>query len=59
ESSEFIRQSRIIADIWGRGGVDTRLDIRGTDNHFTVIAPLADPHSDLTQSLVAMTKAVC
>ena len=41
------------------GGVDTRLDIRGTDNHFTVIAPLADPHSDLTQTLAAMTKAVC
>lgn len=59
ESSEFIRQSRIIADIWGRGGVDTRLDIRGTDNHFTVIAPLADPHSDLTTALATMTKAVC
>ncbi|SDT99448.1 alpha/beta hydrolase [Stappia sp. ES.058] len=59
ESGEFIRQSRIIADIWGRGGVDTRLDIRGQDNHFTVIAPLADPHSDLTDALVTMARTIC
>jgi arylformamidase len=59
ESSEFIRQSRVIVDIWGRGGVTSELDIRGKDNHFTVIAPLADPQSDLTQSLVAMARKIC
>lgn len=58
ESSEFIRQSRVIADLWRRGGVDTELDIRGTDNHFTVIGPLADPDSDLTAKLVAMARRV-
>jgi arylformamidase len=59
ESSEYIRQSRVFADLWGRGGVDTRLDIRGNDNHFTVIAPLADPQSDLTGTLVSMARKIC
>ncbi|MCA1297528.1 alpha/beta hydrolase [Stappia indica] len=59
ESSEFLRQSRIIADIWGRGGVDTTLDIRPGENHFTVIAPLADPDSDLTAALVAQARKIC
>ena len=58
ESNEFIRQSRVIADLWQRGGVDTELDIRGQDNHFTVIAPLADAGSDLTAKLVAMARKV-
>ena len=58
ESNEFIRQSRVIADLWQRGGVDTELDIRGQDNHFTVIAPLADPDSDLTAKLVAMARKI-
>jgi arylformamidase len=56
ESSEFIRQSKVIADLWQRGGVSTELDIRGQDNHFTVIAPLADANSDLTEKLVAMAR---
>lgn len=59
ESSEFIRQSRVIADIWARGGVETELDIRGQDNHFTVIGPLADPDSDLTHRLVTMARSIC
>lgn len=59
ESSEYIRQSRVIADAWGRGGVATELDIRGQDNHFTVIAPLADPASDLTAAFVSMARTVC
>ena len=59
ESSEFIRQSRVIADIWGRGGVDTRLEIRGRDNHFSAIAPLTDPDSDLTRSLVDLARGTC
>lgn len=54
ESSEYLRQSRVIVDIWGRGGVTAHLDVRGEDNHFTVIGPLASPDSDLTKSLVAL-----
>ncbi|MXN65680.1 alpha/beta hydrolase fold domain-containing protein [Stappia sp. GBMRC 2046] len=54
ESSEYLRQSRVIADIWGRGGVTTHLDIRSDDNHFTVIGPLTSPDSDLTKSLAAL-----
>ncbi|SOB96884.1 alpha/beta hydrolase [Stappia indica] len=59
ESSEFIRQSRVIVDVWQRGGVRTELDIRGQDNHFTVIAPLADPDSDMTLRLVEMARSIC
>lgn len=59
ESAEFIRQSRVIADQWRRGGVETALDIRGQDNHFTVIAPLSDPASDLTATLVDMARRIC
>ena len=42
ESSEFIRQSRDMAAAWG-GGFEA---LPGAD-HFTVIAPLADPASGL------------
>jgi len=59
ESSEFLRQSRVVVDVWGRGGVATELDVRGTDNHFTVIAPLADPGSDLTRTLAGMLRGAC
>ncbi len=56
ESSEYHRQSKLIVDIWGQGGVETKLDIRGQDNHFTVIAPLADPASDLTLELMRLAR---
>ncbi|PWS34595.1 alpha/beta hydrolase [Falsiroseomonas bella] len=44
ESSEFIRQSRDMAEAWG-GGFNA---LPGAD-HFTVIAPLADPASSLVE----------
>ena len=45
ESSEFLRQSRVIADAWAKGGAHTRyLEIAGT-NHFTVLDALRDPQS--------------
>ena len=52
ESAEYHRQSRQMAERWGGcSGIATRYEsIAGTD-HFTVIAPLADPHSAMTQRL--------
>ncbi len=57
ESGEYHRQSETIARVWGEAGLATRsTPIAGT-NHFTVIAPLADPHSTMTARLadLAMT----
>ena len=51
ESSEYFRQSRTIVDQWGRAGVQTRFGIVPDANHFTAIAPLADPHSAMVARL--------
>ena len=56
ESNEFRRQNRIIVEAWSKAGVATTwMEIEGA-NHFTVIAPLADPESDLTGRLAQLTE---
>jgi arylformamidase len=58
ESAEFRRQNRIVAEAWGKAGVDTFcLEVAGA-NHFTVIDPLADPQAELTGRLVALARRV-
>ena len=54
ESGEYLRQSRLIADVWGAAGVHTRFEAVPGANHYTVIAPLADPDSGLTRRLAAL-----
>jgi arylformamidase len=54
ESSEFLRQSRAIADTWGKDGVVTRYEEIAGTNHFTVLDPLADPNSAMVARLVAL-----
>ncbi|WP_407159508.1 alpha/beta hydrolase [Bradyrhizobium sp. STM 3557] len=51
ESAEYLRQSRVIADRWGAAGVATRYDEVAGANHFTAIAPLADPGSAMVLRL--------
>jgi arylformamidase len=51
ESSEFLRQSADIVRVWGEGGVETRYEEIEAANHFTVIAPLADPASAMCERL--------
>ncbi|MFL6790675.1 MAG: alpha/beta hydrolase [Bradyrhizobium sp.] len=51
ESAEYFRQSRTIVDVWGRAGVATRFGIVPDANHFTAIAPLADPNSPMVLRL--------
>jgi arylformamidase len=51
ESAEYLRQSRIIADRWGAAGVATRYGEVAGANHFTAIAPLADPNSPMVLRL--------
>ena len=47
ESSEFLRQSRVIAETWARAGLKTEcLVVPGTD-HFTVVDELTKPTSAL------------
>lgn len=59
ESGEFLRQSRAMVDAWGKAGVSaTYAEVAGA-NHFTAIAPLADPASPTCARLKAMIDAAC
>ncbi|MGA7807333.1 alpha/beta hydrolase [Bradyrhizobium sp.] len=51
ESAEYFRQSRTIVERWGKAGVATRFGTVADANHFTAIAPLADPESAMVQRL--------
>jgi arylformamidase len=51
ESAEYFRQSRTIVDRWGAAGIATRFGTVPNANHFTAIAPLADPLSPMTLRL--------
>jgi arylformamidase len=56
ESSEFLRQSRVVAEAWSKGGAQARYqEIDGT-NHFTVIDTLADPQSAVVARLAELAK---
>jgi arylformamidase len=54
ESSEFLRQSKIVADGWREKGVETRYEAIPGMNHFTVCDPLIDPASAMTKRLVEL-----
>jgi arylformamidase len=58
ESSEYLRQSRTVADFWNAKGVKTAYrEIEGA-NHFTVLSPVADPASEIAQRLAALARAL-
>ena len=57
ESSEFLRQSSAIVRAWGEDGVRTRYEEIAGANHFTVIAPLADPASEMCARLKQLADA--
>jgi arylformamidase len=56
ESAEYFRQSRSIVEAWGAAGIATRFAAIPDANHFTAIAPLADPHSPTTLRLKALAR---
>jgi len=56
ESAEYYRQSRSIVEKWGRAGVATRFDTVAEANHFTAIAPLADPDSSMVLRLKELAR---
>jgi arylformamidase len=51
ESAEYHRQSRSIVEAWGEAGITTQFGTVPAANHFTAIAPLADPASQITLRL--------
>ena len=51
ESAEYFRQSRSVVEKWGKAGLATRFGMVPGANHFTAIAPLADPASFMTLRL--------
>jgi arylformamidase len=51
ESAEYFRQSRTMVEAWGAAGVATRFGVVADANHFTAIAPLADPDSAMVARL--------
>ncbi len=53
ERPEFLRQSALLREAWGRAGGDARLVVDGTRHHFDVIAGLADADSALTAALLS------
>lgn len=54
ESGEYHRQTRMLAEAWAAMGVETKIMVMPGANHFTVIAPFADPNSVLTAELVSL-----
>jgi arylformamidase len=54
ESAEYFRQSRTIVERWGAAGVATRFGIVADANHFTAVAPLADPTSPMVSRLLQL-----
>jgi arylformamidase len=57
ESSEFKRQSKLIADAW-RSAAKTRYEEIAGTNHFTVVDPLGDPASAMTARVAELAKSV-
>jgi arylformamidase len=55
ESSEFLRQSKIIADAWAKDN-KTRYEAVPGMNHFTICDAMADPASAMTKRLVELSK---
>jgi arylformamidase len=56
ESGEYLRQSAAMVRAWGEDGVETRYEEIDGANHFTVIAPLADPESAMVERLAQLAR---
>lgn len=54
ESGEYLRQSREMAETWAGKDAKTKWHALGDENHFTVIAGLAEPGAWLTEALVSL-----
>jgi arylformamidase len=57
ESAEYFRQSRTIVEQWASAGVATQFGVVADANHFTAIAPLADPASAMVARLKGLARS--
>jgi arylformamidase len=57
ESSEFLRQSRLVVDKWAARGAQTLYSALPGANHFTAPNPLADPGSGMVDAVVKLLDA--
>jgi arylformamidase len=58
ESSEFIRQSRAVAEAWKQGGAEARFMEIADTNHFTVLDGLADPQNPMTARVAELARGI-
>ena len=58
ESAEFLRQSKAIVDAWRPGGTQMRYAEIAGANHFTVVDPLTDRGSAMSQRVVELARQV-
>lgn len=58
ESAEYLRQSRAVAETWNARGAETCYRELPGANHFTVLEPLSDPTSEISQRLAALSRAL-
>lgn len=56
ESSEYHRQTRELVAAWSEREVEVQTVVVPGANHFSILAPLADPDSALTHRLVEMAR---
>jgi arylformamidase len=56
ESAEYFRQSRLITEAWAAAGRPVRYGTLAGANHFTAIAPLADPDSPMVLRLKELAR---
>jgi arylformamidase len=58
ESAEYHRQSKTLVEAWGEAGIAARYGSLPGANHFTAIAPLADPASPMTLRLKELVEGI-
>jgi arylformamidase len=58
ESSEFLRQSKIIAEGWRARGVASRYEEIVGMNHFTIVDALSDADSAMTRRVAQLAQMV-
>lgn len=56
ESSEFLRQSKIIAEGWSARGVAARYEVIPGMNHFTIVDALSEPDSAMTRRVAELAQ---
>src|SRR5664280_2964154 len=56
ESSEFLRQSKIIAEGWRARGVAARYEEIAGMNHFTIVDALSEPDSAMTRRVAELAQ---